>query len=250
MRSPIERVIVKALTQSALLGAGLLSASLTLLLATPLQAQEIQPLANIQTLAETFALEQLQTQNYADLRVTASTLDSRLRLRACDSELEAFGTPGGERSGRLTVGIRCSGSTPWTIYVPVQIRASLSVVVIQNALPRGAVLQASDLAIETRTLQELPPAYVSDQATVVGQELTRAVPANALVTPNLLREPQLVNKGQTVTIIADGENFAVKMAGTALQNGAAGQRINVKNTTSGRTVQATIVDAGTVRVSM
>jgi len=213
------------------------------------QAEEIQSLQEIQSTAETWALGQMQERQYADLQVVATTLDSRLRLKACDRPLEAFGTMAGEHSGRLTVGIRCSSATPWTLYVPVQVRASVAVISVANTLPKDSILAASDLTVVNRTVQELPTSYISDMQAAVGMQLTRSVTANSLLTQTMLTQRLVINKGQEVTILADGQNFAVKMRGTALQNGTSGQRIGVKNTTSGRTVEAMIVDSGTVKVN-
>ena len=213
------------------------------------QAEEIQSLQEVQSVAENYALAQMQDRQYTDLQVAATTLDSRLRLKACDRPLEAFGSMVGEHSGRMTVGIRCSSATPWTLYVPVQVRASVAVLSIANSLPKDSVLSANDLMVVNRTVQELPASYITDMQAAVGMQLTRSVNANALLTQAMLTQRLMINKGQEVTILADGQNFAVKMRGTALQNGTSGQRIGVKNTTSGRTVEAMIVDSGTVKVN-
>ena len=228
----------------------ILALSLTLLVARRAHAEAIQSLQDLQNTAETYALTQMQGKQYTDLQVAATTLDSRLRLKACDRPLEAFGSMVGENSGRMTVGVRCSGSLPWTLYVPVQIRASVAVLSLNGSLPKDTVISAGDLTVVNRSVQELPAHYLSEPEAAIGMQLTRAVQANALLTQAMVQQRLLVNKGQEVTILAGGQNFAVKMLGTALQNGTAGQRIGVKNTSSGRTVEAVIVDVGTVQVSL
>ena len=56
-------------------------------------------------------------------RVVANpgALDSRLRLARCEQPLNAFAAPGGKLSGKITVGVRCDGPKPWSLYVPVQV---------------------------------------------------------------------------------------------------------------------------------
>ncbi len=228
----------------------ILALCMALLVAARAHGEALQSLADVQAMAETYALAQMQDRQYTDLQITATTLDNRLRLKACERPLEAFGTMVGENSGRMTVGIRCSGVMPWTVYVPVQMRASVAVLSIINTLPKDSVISASDIVLVNRNVQELPARYLSEPEAVIGMQLTRSVPANSLLTQAMVQQRLLINKGQEVTILAGGQNFAVKMLGTALQNGTAGQRIGVKNTTSGRTVEAVIVDAGTVRVSL
>lgn len=211
---------------------------------------EVQPLADIATAAESYARTLMQEQQLADAEVAATALDSRLRLKLCDSPLEAFSNGNGLRSGRVTVGVRCPGTTPWTLYVPVAVVAQANIVMIDGPLPRGTLLSAANLRIEQRPLSTLPPQYVSSPEQVVGRELTRAISGATVATPNMIKARDLIAKGQDVVILASGENIQVRMAGVALQKGQQGERIDVKNSTSGRTVQAVIVDAGTVEVQL
>jgi flagellar basal body P-ring formation protein FlgA len=235
---------VKALTAKALA---------TLLLAAQLpvaSADELQNIADIAAVAEEFALSQLANAVYTDISVDAGTLDPRLRMQQCDQQLEAFSTNSGVRAGRTTVGVRCVGTRSWTLYVPLQINASVNVVTLRSPLQRGAVLSEQDLVVITKPFATLPPQYVSDLNDVLGKELTRNLGADTVLAPQMLKEHPVISKGQEVVILASSPNFEVKMAGTALQNGAPGERINVKNNNSGRTVQAIIVNNNTVRVQL
>ncbi|HTQ98532.1 MAG TPA: flagellar basal body P-ring formation chaperone FlgA [Candidatus Acidoferrum sp.] len=230
--------------------AGLSIVAVLLLTCQARATEESQSLQQVQATAESWALAQLQNGEFTELQVEATALDNRLHLRACDHALETFGSVGTVRAGRVTVGVRCSSPVAWTLYVPVQVHASVAVLTTASSLPKGAVLDKRDLVLVNRGVQELPLNYVSDPARAIDMALTHAVPANTLLTQSMLEEPQLVNKGQVVTITAEGSSYAVKMLGTALQNGAAGQRIGVRNSTSGRTVEAVVVDASTVKVGM
>lgn len=235
---------VKALTSSAL-------AALVLAAQSPAaSAEELQNIADIAAAAEEFALSQLTNAVYTDISVDAGTLDPRLRMQQCDQTLEAFSTNSGIRAGRTTVGVRCLGTRSWTLYVPLQISASVNVVTLRAPLQRGAVLSEGDLAVIAKSFATLPPQYITDLNDVLGKELTRNLGADTVVAPQMLKEHPVISKGQEVVIIAGSSNFEVKMAGTALQNGAPGERINVKNNNSGRTVQAIIVNDNTVRVQL
>ena len=61
----------------------------------------------------------LQTNNIQgryDIQI--NRLDPRLRLAACDRELTVALESPAQPIGRVTVSVRCEGSTPWSIYVP------------------------------------------------------------------------------------------------------------------------------------
>ena len=74
--------------------------------------------------------------------MTTGSLDSRLKLAACDQPLATYDSPNGLNGGRGVVGVRCNGSKPWKIYVPVRIALMESVVVSRRAIVRGQELSA------------------------------------------------------------------------------------------------------------
>lgn len=210
----------------------------------------VQPLDTIASAAEQHARGLLQNQGLADATVQANALDGRLRLKRCDSPLETFSNDNNLRGGRTTVGVRCNGAAPWTLYVPVAITASIYIVMVDGPLPRGTVLNASHLRREQRPLSALPPQYLTEIDDALGRTLTRAVTGATIASPNMLQTRDLISKGQDVTILATGTKVQVRMAGVALQKGQQGERIDVKNASSGKTVQAVIVDAATVQVPL
>jgi flagellar basal body P-ring formation protein FlgA len=228
----------------------LMVAGLALPLQGPAQTVDSQPLAEIAAAAETHARGLLEGQELAGAEVKASALDTRLRLKLCDAPLETSSNDSNLRGGRVTVGVRCTGAAPWLLYVPVAITAHTTIVVIEGPLPRGTILNAAHLRLEERPLTALPPQYLSSTEQLLGRELTRPVTGATIATPNMVQARDLVAKGQDVTILATSANIQVRMAGVALQKGQQGERIDVKNATSGKTVQAVIVDAGTVEVRL
>jgi len=207
------------------------------------------PLDDIRQTAENFVLQQVQALGYANPSAQAAALDPRLRLAACEQALEAFATSVPARAGRTSVGIRCNGSQPWTLYVPVTMSATTHAVMVSEALPRGTVLSDAHVVEVEADLQNLPPRYLESLDSALGRELTRPVASQTVLTLGMVREPELISKGQEVVISAGGEGFRVRMAGTALQNGKLGERITVRNENSGRTVQGVIRDGATVEVS-
>lgn len=217
-------------------------------LAARAQPVAVQSLASIMRAAESHALTLLDDHVYENIAVTATGLDERLRLRQCELPLEGFSSASALRGGRVTVGVRCSGTSPWTLYVPVKISAEVAVVQLRGPLARGTILGENNLELVQQPMTALPQNYLVSTDQAVGRELTRAVRDNAIATLNMLRIRELVSKGQEVVILAKGGKVEVRMAGTALEKGQQGQRINVRNANSGRTVEAEIVNENTVRV--
>lgn len=213
-------------------------------------AAEVETLESIRLSAERHALAQIEADHFEDATATAGSLDTRLQLKKCEIPLEAFSTGSMNNTSRMTVGVRCTGLNPWTLYVPVRISALVDVVFTSRALTRGALLTEEDLELQQLPLDRLPTGYVSDAAQIINFELTRPVNVGTAVTLSAVRPRDVVQQGQAVIITARLAGLQVKMAGEALKNGRSGDLIPVKNLRSGRTVEATIVDESTVSVNL
>ena len=186
----------------------------------------------------------------SDISVAATSLDARLRLQDCEHPLEAFATSQTRNMTRTTVGIRCNGEKPWTLYVPVSINAMVEALYTARPLLRGEVLTPSAVEVRELPLNQLPANALSDIDVLKDLETIRPLRAGMPLTLNSLRTRQMIEQGQQVVILGNGKGIQVKMEGTAMKSGSYGDLIPVKNTRSGRVVEASIKDEGTVIVSL
>jgi flagella basal body P-ring formation protein FlgA len=220
---------------------------LSLLICAPLQAETTSHQAIRETVrqhAETYhAADDITTE------VEVGRLDSRLKLDACDQPIEAFDSPNGLRNGRGVIGVRCPGSTPWKLYVPVSIATLEDVVVARRPLVRGQALTAADLALEPIDTNRLHKAYFTRVEDVVGLRSKRAVSAGEPVYASQLKREQLVRRNSRVAIIANTGGLLVTMSGKALADGGRGDRIRVENLDSGREVTGTVTGRGVIEVA-
>lgn len=183
--------------------------------------------------------------------VKAGRLDSRLRLEKCGQPLETFSPPGRSTTARTTVGVRCSGPSPWSLYVPTNISIMLPVVVAAKDLPRGTLLTKSDLAFKEQDITTQHRGYLDRLHDAMGKKLKRDLSRGAVVAPHHMDEPLAIKRGNRVTIVANNPGtFEIRMQGQALDSGSTGDRIKVKNSSSKRIIEATIISAGIVEVSL
>jgi len=210
----------------------------------------LQDHESIRSTAEQFITEMVKASHGQVPVVRAGRLDARLRLSHCDEPLEAFQPPGGKLLGNITVGVRCSGSKSWSLYVPVKVSIYEKVVAAARPLARGEVLQESDLKLVKRDLAQLRSGYFSDPTEVSGMEVTRTVAMDAALTNFLVKQPLQVRRGQRVILVANSGRLEVRMTGEALADGAAGARIKVRNLSSKRVVDGTVLSATTIQVAM
>lgn len=220
------------------------------LAATAVPAAPFQDHASIRQTAEQFISDLVQANYGQTPEVHASKLDARLRLSRCDEPLEAFQPPGGKTIGNITVGVRCNSAKSWSLYVPVKVSIYDKVVAAARPLARGDIINSGDVKLVERDLAQLQSGYFSDPDEVSGMEVTRTISLDAALTNNLVKSPLQVRRGQQVILVANSGGLEVRMSGEALADGAAGDRIKVRNLSSKRVVDGTVTSATTVLVAM
>lgn len=180
--------------------------------------------------------------------VTVGSLDSRLRLAACDRPLTSYDSPNGLNGGRGVVGVRCEGSKPWKLYVPVHVALMDQVVVNRQPVVRGQAVQPDDLMLSEVDTSTLHKAYFTRIEDVVGLRSRRDIVTGTTLHAGLLQRAKLVKRGSQVEIVAITGGLQVRMRGKALADGGHGDRIRVKNLNSGRVVTGTVAGSGVIEV--
>lgn len=215
------------------------------LLALPAAAEDLQPLESIRQTAEAFVEAQYQGD---DVEAEAGRLDPRLRLNRCDRSLEAFATAATAAGGNRSVGVRCTGTRPWTLYVPVRVRRYETVVMLARTIQRGAVLSRNDLRTVERDVTALNSGYFSKPEALAGHRLRRSAAAGTVLTPALVHRPPAIARGDRITLVSNGGGVSVSAPGEALADARRGERLSVRNLSSGKVVEGVVRDQGVVEV--
>lgn len=171
-------------------------------------------------------------------------IDRRITLPEC-SRLEAFLPTGSQMIGKTSVGVRCMEKNGWSIFVPVQIRVSLDLLVSARQLPLGHTLQEEDLASQTTETSHTEG--FTDPKQVLGKVLRYGITAGQVLRSDMLRPPYSVTQGQVVQLAVQGSGFSVRSEGTALNNASTGQTVQVR-TTTGRVISGIAGAGGVVEV--
>jgi flagellar basal body P-ring formation protein FlgA len=177
------------------------------------------------------------------------TIDPRLRLAACAAPPTGRLTPGTRSSTQLTVEIRCA-SPPWRQFVAVRIRAQEPVVIAARPLGRLQVVTAEDVTIVPRDLASVPAGYFRRAEDVVGRIAQRTIGPGEVLLPTAVRPPPLVHRGQSVTVIARAKSLSVRTAGVVQADAGLAERVHVRNTVTGRTVEGIVRSGDTVEVAL
>ncbi len=189
-----------------------------------------------------------QTEGRYEIEV--KRLDPRMRMPMCDKELTATLESPATPIGRVTVKLRCEGNSPWTVFVPAQVRLFREVVTTTRPLKRSGIIEPGDVALRERDISLINQGYFTSVDQAIGQKLTRPTVADQVMTLVHLEQAEVVRKGDQVVITARSGTLSVRMPGEALSNGGMSQQIRVKNLNSMRVIKAQVTAPGQVEVSM
>lgn len=239
MLKPTKNISDKFLTLTLLLG-GFLQAN-------PALATQWQDLDQLSATAVAH-VEQRLAVNRSSQRIVAHAPDARLRLNQCDAPLQASTLSGVKSNARIAVKVSCPSPKAWKVYVQVSVATLQHVVVARRNLPRGHEITADDVELAQVDISNRMTSYLTATRAAQGQILTRSLLAGALITPAQLRLQATIRRGQQVTIGVHNDGMQIRMSGIALSDGAVGQRIRVRNVSSGRIIEGAVRDANFVEV--
>ncbi|KXU95714.1 flagellar biosynthesis protein FlgA [Caballeronia megalochromosomata] len=169
-------------------------------------------------------------------------------LAAC-SALDPFMPTGARLWGRMTVGVRCVGERPWTLYVQARVSINATFYSAARAIAPGEVLSNADLVARDGDITAMPQAIVTDPAQAVGAVALSRVPAGLPLRTDMLRAASSVAIGQNVHVVAGGTGFSISAEGTAMNNAAPGQQVRVK-TAGGQIITGIVKDSQTVEIAL
>jgi flagella basal body P-ring formation protein FlgA len=125
---------------------------------------------------------------------------------------------------------------------------TVEVAVAQRVFARGDVIREGDLTIERRPKSELTNEPVAAPADVAGMAARRAIRAGQAIRAADLAKPELVQKGDMVTLHYEVPGIVISMRGKATDSGAAGDVVGVLNVATKRTIQGIVIAPGRVSV--
>ncbi len=123
------------------------------------------------------------------------------------------------------------------------------VAVLTRAVARGETLNAADVAVERRPRDGLPADVAADPAAFLGQVAQKALGAGTALRAGELTRPDLVARGEAVTIVYETPGVALALRGQAREGGPLGAVIGVVNPVSKKVIQATVIGPGRVTVA-
>ncbi|MEN8720263.1 MAG: flagellar basal body P-ring formation chaperone FlgA [Oceanococcaceae bacterium] len=178
--------------------------------------------------------------------IDTPTLDRPLNLPHCAAQPEAFDPPGQASRNRRIVGVRCPGG--WSVYIPVRLSMTVTMVALSRPVGPGEALSADDLRLTRKPVSSMPLGYIGSVEQALGSVTRQALPEGTVLRPTQLRAGQAVQRGQHVRLVVQRDGLRIESAGEVLADGAVGAWVKVRNPHSGRIVEGRVDDVGLVLI--
>jgi flagellar basal body P-ring formation protein FlgA len=177
----------------------------------------------------TFVVEAATTNELAVARLSYEPHTTRFDV--------TFELPGSAVARRLPLHFTGSVSETFDAVVPA------------HEIAQGQVLKVSDLALERRPKANLTPTTLTTIEQAQGLSTKHSLRPGQVIRAADVAKPELVARGETVTIVFQVPGIMLTIVGKAVDPGALGDVISVLNVQSKRTIQATVIGPGRVSVS-
>jgi flagella basal body P-ring formation protein FlgA len=127
-------------------------------------------------------------------------------------------------------------------------KAFVHVPVLSKGISAGTIITESDIMPIKTLYSRVKSGYVIRVGDIVGMQAKRTLAGGSFIKRNDILKPQVVRKGDNVSMIYDHGNIKLRTNGIADQSGAIGDNIKVKNEATGTMVHGIVKGKNLVEV--
>ncbi|MGE0680717.1 MAG: flagellar basal body P-ring formation chaperone FlgA [Candidatus Binatia bacterium] len=150
---------------------------------------------------------------------------------------------------RFLVAVQVNGREEARLWIDSEVQVFENVVVTSQPLAHYESVTPARVRLERRNLGDLPLQPLTSIDALAGQQASRPIEVNQVVTASMVELPRVVRRGSVVTLIYESSGIHVETSGRATEPGRVGDRIRVENPSSGKVVEGQILDDRRVRVN-
>jgi flagella basal body P-ring formation protein FlgA len=134
------------------------------------------------------------------------------------------------------------------VHVRATVSSTVELPVLASAINRGEVISQNDIEWRSQEVSRDLVGYITDEIKIIGKEARKHLRSGSPLRSSDLISPQIIDRGQTVDLVARSSGLVVNMQGKALANGAEGDRLLVQNMSSGKKVEGLVMAGGIVLI--
>lgn len=148
------------------------------------------------------------------------------------------------------IDILVNKTTVKKVCVTLNLKVYLDVIVSKKDIKSGEIFSPDLISIENREITQLNRDALTSMEQIKDMVALTGIKRGTIITEKLIDSPVIIRQGEQVYIIAKTGSIEVRALGKARQNGRLGDTIFVVNIDSGKILQGTVTEPGTVLVNI
>lgn len=192
-------------------------------------------------------LESSSTEEGEKLEVTILQFNTENNLPYCKSKFQtSLGQSGS--SSTNTVVLSCIEKSPYTVYIPVQLKLMVDMVAAAHRIMPGDIITEKDVFIEKFDKYQVYHEYFQEPTQVINLVASRLIAPRSIIFQKSVAKPKLVKKNQSIALVLREGPIEVSMAGVAQMDGYINDTIKILNPSSKKIVEGIVTGYGTVEI--
>ncbi len=189
-------------------------------------------------------------ENHDDIVVECQNFPTDIRVRSNDWDVKVEPKYGSIKNGSnlLDVTVYSLDRIYKEFDTIARVKTFDQVVVARRLLDRHQKITEEDIQIQRVETTNFRRHFFRRDEAIVGHRTRQIVQKGKVIFANMVELPPVVKRGDVVKIKIILKNVEVTALGQALEDGRLGQTIHVKNISSGKRIQAKVINEKTVKV--
>ncbi len=192
--------------------------------------------------------EELKNSGQGELTHKVRGLDPRLQLKPCSVEPEVVALNDNWLRKRSYVTVSCP-APQWSLNVGLELSLYRDVLISRVPVERNTTLE-KEVEFDSRDILAIQNGYIDNMDDIAGMVTKRSLLMGQVISPYMLKAEVLVPRNALVEVTAQIGGISVSSQGIALENGAYGEFIRVRNKRSNRIIEARVVKENKVEVAL
>jgi flagella basal body P-ring formation protein FlgA len=183
-----------------------------------------------------------------DIQIRLNTIPHQMKEKVKVKNITFAKIPDANGDGICAVEINASAGRSRNIQVPFRVFVKRKLYMLKIALKKDEYIKKEDILIKETYMNGKGDEYPASLADLSGKTLKRDLPANTILTHQMLEEPVAVQRGEIVNIVAENKKLLVLVKGKTIDKGRIGDTIRVKNISSGKEIVGRVTALNAVSI--
>jgi len=182
------------------------------------------------------------------IQVRLNTIPNQLKDNAKVKNITFMKVPDVSGDGICTIEVDTKAGRSKKVQVPFRVFVKRKLFLLKAANKKDESIKKGDIFIKETYMNGKGDEYPASLEDITGKILKRDVPANTIITYQMLEEPVAIQRGEVVDIVVENKNLLVLVKGKTIDKGKIGDTVRVKNISSGKEILGRVTAHNTVAI--